>query len=235
MQMFLKGNPTLNAVVASVSTMAFLLASFAIFEPVVTLGQDATSAPFTVTQTIGAEISFQNQPDDVTMDSSIGGIGGGDAYGTSTFNVTTNNTTGYEVRLAFEDTVAMQGDGGISTDIDNYTPGAQPNYDLPVPGAGESLFAYTVQNETTPADLDPSFEDNGSDTCGGGGTNFTPGKCWFNKADATAEEPIILSSAGTATTGATSSLVFYVAVGSGSSLENGTYTATGTLTAYLNP
>ena len=225
-----------TAIVAAVVATALLFMSLMVFEPVVAFGQ-TNSNSFEITSEITGEVSFLTQPTDVdlTGGSAINGISGGLAVGTTTFNVTTNDTNGYTVTIAFDSAVAMQGDSGVSTDIPNYAPtvGGTPDYNFSV-STGEAWFAYTAYNNTTPADTDASFKDNGSTTCGSGTASV--GHCWFNKTTATDPEQII-DGAQTAISGATSTLVFQVGVGSDPdpALDSGTYTATATLTANVKP
>ncbi len=222
----------MNAIVASVLAIGLILSTFSLFEPVVAHGVDSTA--FSVTQEIASEISFLSQPTDVTMaGGAISGITGGVRFGTSTFNITTNDPDGYTISIAFASSTAMEGEN-INSDIPNFIPDAdpQPDFDFTV-GAGEAWFAYTVNNVTTPADIDTTFRDNGA-ACNVD-TNSTVGKCWFNKSDASVSEQIIDASAATAGTGATSTVVFQVGVGGNPSpaLETGFYTATATLTAVV--
>lgn len=224
----------ITAVVAAFTATALLFVSFILFEPQVAFGVD--SRQFEITSSITSEISFLTEPGDVDMTgSAINGLTGGTAVGTSTFNITTNDPDGYTVSLAFQDSVAMQGDN-INSDIPNYAPtvGGTPDYNFSVT-AGEAWFAYTVNNETTPTDIDVTFKDDGSSACGGANTGTKVGACWYNKSDATVAEQIIDAGAATVSTGATSTVVFQVGVGANPnpSLETGTYTATATLTALV--
>jgi len=236
MQTFLKGNPTVNALVASIVAVSMIVAMFALFEPIVSYGQTPSDA-FTITQEITSELRFLTQPNDVTMGgTAIAGLTGGTRYGTSTFNISTNDPEGYTVSIAFDNVVAMQGIGAASgTAISNYLPGGNPSYNFSV-AAGDTAFAYSVNNETTPTDIDSSFKDNGSNSCGGHvGTQV--GKCWYNEADATGGEQIIDSAGPTPGTGATSTVVFVVGVGADPdpALVTGFYVATATLTANVKP
>lgn len=227
MHVLLRGNPTLNAIVASVVTAALLLVSFSLFEPVVTYGQET----FTVNQEITSQISFLTPPDSVAMSGSIQGVTGGRAYGTTTFNISTNDPDGYTVNIVFSTSTAMVATSSTST-IPNYNPSAggalADQYFIVT--AGTAAFGYTVQNETTPDDVDATFKNTGA-TCGSGSQNI--GECWYNKDDATSAEQIINASGPTVGTGATSSIQFQVAVGSNPNpaLRTGWYVATATLTA----
>lgn len=220
--------------IAQQSFFVTLVLSFVYFtvEPMVARGIVDT---FTVRQQITGEISFKTAPNDVVMTPSILGITGGTAHGTSTVAITTNNTTGYNMTIAFSTTTAMQGEN-IATDIDNYTPavGGTPDFTFAVP-AGDAEMAYTVDSVTTAGDIDARFKDNGSACNTGSGT--TAGTCWYGAANATTPVTILNRTSATPGTGATSTIVFRVGVGANPSpaLQNGFYTATATLTALTNP
>lgn len=237
MHIFLQGNPAVNAFVASVLAVALMLASFSLFEPVVTHGQ-VDSNDFEVTQEIQSELSFLTQPGDVTMDDTISGLTGGNTFGTSTFNITTNDPDGYTVELRFASETAMVGEN-LNSNIPNYAPASagDPDFDFDLDNGqnGDAAFAYTVVGETNADDIDSRFNDDGSANCNTG-SGTLQGHCWYGTADATNLVQIINADSATAGTGATSSLVFQVGVASNPSpaLETGFYTATGTLTATVN-
>lgn len=234
MHAFLRGNPTVNAIVGSLTMLAILLASFSLFEPMVTHGQNPNPETITVNQEITSQIAFLTAAQDVVMSNSIQGLTGGTSYGTTTFNVTSNDPDGYTVTIAFSDAVAMQATGSAS-EIANYNPtagGALADYNFAV-AAGATGFGYTVQNVTTPTDIDATFKDDGVSTCDGADTGTLVGHCWFNKDDATVAEQIINAAGATVGTGATSSVTFRVGVGANPvpALQTGWYVATATLTA----
>lgn len=226
MQFLLKGSPTLNAAVAAFVAVAMLTLLASISEPIVAHGDQQ----FTVTQEIASEIAFLTDPNDVVMDTTLSGLTGDSSLGTTTFNVSTNNATGYYVELAFSSSTAMNSTSSYAA-IDNYLPAGDPNgdWDMSV-SAGEGFFAYTVYNETTPGDADATFLGNGTNSCTTGST-ATMQHCWFNKSDATVAERIIDANSPTVGTGATSSITFRVELGTNSGVETGWYVATGTLTA----
>jgi hypothetical protein len=233
MQNILQNKSAINALIASVLTASVLLVSFLVFEPKVAYGVAKT---FEVTQEITSEISFtQTTLNNVTMTPSILGISGGTAYGTSTFAIRTNNTTGYNMTIAFATGTALQGDG-VSSDISNYNPASAGTPDYAFASEVYGQFAYTVNGVTAPGDIDSDFKDDGGTTCGGANTGTTQGTCWYNQADATSPYMIINRLTATAAGGATSTVVFRVGVPSSPSpaLVEGFYTATATLTAVTN-
>lgn len=234
MRTFLQGNPTVNATIASLMVVALLAVTYFVFEPMVSLA-DSTST-FTVKEQITSEIAFQTAANNVVMTPSIQGLTGGNAFGTSTFVINTNNAGGYHVDLTFSSTTAMHGDGTTTSSISNYAPvsAGTPDYAWSVP-AHTGMFGFTAYAKTTPSDVDAKFKNNGSACNTGTGTAL--GKCWFGAADATSPVTIINRPNATPGTGATSTLVFQVGVTSNPSpaIQTGYYTATATLTAITNP
>lgn len=237
MHKFLSDNPAISALVASATLIALLTVSYFVFEPMVSYG--ATSS-FTVTQQVTSELSFKTAPNNVTMTPSIPGLTGGTSHGTSTFNITTNNATGYNVTIQFSSTTAMKNKSSTSTSvIKNYNPavGGTPDYNFTV-AANSSAFGYTVNNVTKPSAITSMFKDNGS-ACNGGFTGTTVGKCWYNvgaTGDARNTVTIINDASSTAATGATSTVVFQVGISANPSpaIQTGYYQATATLTAVTN-
>lgn len=231
MTTFLQGNPTVNAIVASIVLVALLFVSYTVFEPMVAYGVGDT---FTVRQQVTSEIAFQTPPTDVVMTPVLQGLTGGNSFGTSTVSINTNNPTGYNMTIAFADVIAMKGEN-ISSDIDNYTPavGGTPDYNFSV-AANDAEFAFTVNGVTTPADIDARFKDTGA-ACNSG-TGTAVGHCWYNTADATSPVTIINRTTATPGTGATSTIVFQVGITANPSpaIETGFYNATATLTAIVN-
>lgn len=232
MRTFLQGNPTVNAIVASVLMLAMLSATYFLFEPMVAHG---IADSFTVRQEVSSEIAFQTNPDDVVMAGSLEGITGGTSHGTSTVAIKTNHPTGYNITIQFEDTVAMQGEN-IGSDIANYTPGTPgtPDYNFSI-DANDAEFAFSVNSETDAGDVAALFEHNGS-ACNEAGS-ATLGHCWYGASDATAAVEIIDRPNATPGTGATSTVQFRVAIAANPSpaIETGWYNATATLTAVTNP
>lgn len=233
MRSSLQANHTLNAFVAALIMLALLSVSYFVFEPVTAYGVTKT---FTVTQQITSEISFKTDPNNVTMTPSISGLTGDNAFGTSTFAINTNNTTGYNMTIQFSTSTAMQGTGSTTSDINNYGPASAgtPDYTWSV-GPNTAEFGYTVNSVTTATDIDARFKDNGS-ACNTG-TGTTVGKCWYGITNAATPVGILNRTTATPGTGATSTVVFQVGVTANPipALQSGFYQATATLTAVTNP
>ena len=217
-----------GAALAAVITLALLLGSFVVFEPIV--GRAAEEI-FTIQQTITAEISFYASTTAVTMVGSIAGVTGGEATGTAKAIVLTNNATGYNMTMAFASATAMYRDGGQGQ-IPNYSPTATsaPDFEFATETFGQ--FAYSILASTT-GEVASYFKDDASDCATG--SNETENRCWM--APSTTARTIINSTLATPTSGSTSTIKFKVHVPNSPSptIPTGTYTATATLTAVTNP
>ncbi len=224
-------NSAQQALIAAFLVVSLLGATFFIVEP--SIGQ-AVDDTFTIKQTITGEISFMASTSDVTMNGSINGVTGGTANGTTTAVVTTNNSTGYNMTIAFEDNAgdsAMYGDVSSSDAIHDYTASSsEPTYNFHT-SSSSAVFGYTVSSAVA-ADADDSFKDNGAGTCGSGTNKYQV--CWM---EPTVAAFTIVDRANAATDGATTTLNFRVYVPNSPSpaLVTDTYTATATLTAVTNP
>ena len=204
---------------------------FFMFEPRV--GMAVTSGPFTVKQTVTAEISFLVDASNVTMTGSLNGITGGTSNGTTTAVVRTNNPAGYTMSIAYYDNStanAMLGDTTASESLRDYpASGGEPTYSFST-ASTSSVFGYTVSAANT-ADLDASFKDNGSNACNTG-SNDTSGysTCWMEPSTSGFQ---IINRTTDAPSGATTTINFRVHVPNNPSpsLPADTYTATATLTA----
>ena len=222
-------NSARSAFIASFLIFALGVISFFAFEP--SIGRTASDV-FLVTQSITDETSFMASTTDVTLSPSISGLTGGTSSGTTTVRVLSNNNTGYNMTLAFSNTVAMQGNA-FGGSIPNYTPASTtvPDFTFSV-GANTAEFAYTVSASST-SDLDTTFRNNGTlcNNASGGDTAFS---CWFNPS--TTPEIIVNRGTSTPASGATTSIAFRLQVTSNPSpaIPEDTYTATATLTAVNN-
>lgn len=226
---FSKNYPVVAAMLSAAIMMPFALAMYFAFEPAVVIGQGATTSEnFTVTQSITGEISFEVTPDPVTMSPAIPGLTGGTAYGSTSVRVSTNNTTGYTLDIAFEDTQAMQQDGG-SANIPNLDT-TTGDYDLASIGTGDAAFAFTASSSDA---VDTLLTDGTS--CGAAGSPSVD-SCFVMPSDATNAFTMVDSSSETLSEGQLTDIGFIVKVGANPTptLPVDTYTATATLTATEN-
>ena len=215
--------------ILATALMLLGMIGFVVVEPALTRGQ--VNSVFTITQQINAEISFTVPATNITMVSSILGITGGNATGTTQAVVRTNALNGYNMTIAFSTTTAMRGLISSSTAIRDYgtSTAAEPTFLLNASTSAQ--FAYTV-TATTSTDLDPSFLNNGA-ACNIGST-MTTDRCWKGPATSTF---MIVNRTSAASGGATTTIKFVVNVPSNPlpAVVQDLYQATATLTATNNP
>ena len=218
-----------QALLAKFLVLVLIVTTFFSFEPKV--GQAVTGGPFTIKQTVTAEISFLVSPANVIATGTINGITGGTSNGTTTAVVLTNNPAGYTMSIAYTSNGsdnAMIGDTTASQSIRDYpASGGEPTYTFST-ASSSSVFAYTVSAANT-ADLDASFKDNGS-ACNTGSNDTAGYTCWMEPKTTGFQ---IVNRTTDAPSGATTTINFRVHVPNSPSpsLPADTYTATATLTA----
>ena len=218
----------LHALIASSAIVTLLFATFFLAEPTVSRGQSDT-ATFYIRQQITGESSFLVNPSNINMVGSIAGVTGGQATGTTQFVVTSNNSSGYYVDIAFFDNgteQAMLGESTASESLRDYT-GSTTEPSRGYVASTSAQFAYTVTSSTT-ADTDASFFHDGS-TCNAGGSQTVT--CWMTPTTSAFR---IVDRTTSAVSGATSTLTFNVTVPSGANPVPVAdfYTATATLSLY---
>jgi hypothetical protein len=220
-------NSAWNSTIAVILVLTLTFGTFLVLEP--TVGRSATDI-FKVTQTVTDETAFVVAVNDVTMSPNLAGVTGGTASGSTTVRVRTNNSTGYNMTIAFSTSTAMRQNGG-SGSINNYNPASTTRADFAFANEAFSQFSYTVVASTS-GDLPTYFRDNAS-ICGAGSAN-TASTCWSNPS--TTARQVILTSAATQTSGSTSTVAFRVNIPSNPvpAVPEGTYVATATLTAINN-
>ncbi len=224
------------AVLASLMILSLVLSFFFIAEPAISYGQSDT-ATFTIKQTITDETSFLVPPTNVVATGTINGVTGGTATGTTVFAVISNNAAGYRVDIAFADSdldrISMRGDTSGGSEIHDYSGdvAGQPSYNFTASTSAQ--LAYTVSSVTT-ADTDNSFLSNGTNACNTGSTDGGGLHCW--KSASTTAPFTIIDRNTSAVSGATSTIKFVVIVPSGATPipQAETYTATATLSLYIN-
>lgn len=157
---------------------------------------------------------------DVIMSPDLPGLTGGTSNGSTTFTVTTDSPTGYEVTLQAETDPAMQKPGGVS--IANYNAGDSADFAFTIPAAS-AVFGFSPEG----VDVADMFLDD-TVTCGVGATD-TAGACWAGAS--TTAVTIVSASSPNQPLGATTTLQFQVGIANGGGVESGVYTATTTITA----
>lgn len=219
------------ALLASLTIVSLLFTVFFVAEPAISYGND--SSQFLVHQTITDETSFLVTPTSITMTGNISGVTGGNATGTTSFVVISNNSTGYYVDISFYDNgtpEAMIGDLDADQGIHDYggDTAGQPSYTFV--SSTSAQFAYTVSSAIT-LDTAQSFLNNGINACNTGGTSASGLYCW--KSPTTTAFRIV-DRDSSAPTGATSTIQFKVNVPSGATPVPTAqpYTATATLSLF---
>jgi hypothetical protein len=156
----------------------------------------------------------------VVMVPSLGGLTGGTATGSTAFLVTTDSSAGYSVTIQATGSPAMRS-GGNS--IANYVPaGGVPDF-LFTSGATNAHLAYSPEG----TDIASRFRDNGS-ACGVGSSD-TSARCFDGLSTSPVE--IVRRTSGNHPLGATTTVLFRVGIGNSTSVPEGVYTATTTITA----
>lgn len=230
----MKAQTKIKHFLKTLSTCLVLLFLFMNLEPAIT--DAATFSPqsgtITVNQVVSAEISITLTAT-VSMSPAISGISGGTGDGSATMTVITNNTNGFSMAVKADYSPAMTLGGANSAvpSFADYTKaGTPPDFAWSV-AAADSEFGFTVEPET-PANAVAAFLDNGTDTCGIGAAQ-TVNACWapFTTTDYT----VINRSAPTDNGGEAEVLKFKAQSGANHFQQQGTYTATITVTATTNP
>lgn len=219
------------SIVAAMTILSLLFMGFFISEPSVSRAQVDTRS-FTISQSITGENSFTVYPTAISMVGAIAGLTGGNATGSAGFVVTSNNSGGYRVEIDFDDNPGANAMYGNLTGSDSIQDFAD-NAGAPIFGFAEGAsaqFGYTVVSSTT-ADTADAFKYTAT-TCSSGGATSPDGSCW--KAPDTAAYEIV-NRTSAAPTGASSTITFKVNVPSGASptVVTDTYTATATLSLFL--
>lgn len=157
---------------------------------------------------------------DVVMTPDLPGLTGGTSNGSTTFTVTTDSPTGYQVTLQAANDPAMQKADGVS--IANYNSGGVADFAFTIPAAS-AVFGFSPEG----VDVADMFLDDTA-ACGVG-TSETSGACWAGASTT----PVVIaeSTSPNQPTGATTTILFQVGIANGGGVESGVYTATTTLTA----
>ncbi len=225
----------LKALLCALLVITLGIGTFMLFEPQISRAVADTSGPFTITQTIVGETSFLVDANNVGMNGSINGIGGGTAYGTTTFAVQSNNANGYYVDISFADAdldgTAMLGITSGSDAIRNYNNTLSVDYNFST-AAANAVFGYSVDS-LNPGDTSDSFLSDAA-ACNDAGGVDELGQCWTGPSTTA---PFTIVDRDTGTASATSSVVFrvYVPAGANPVVPADTYIATATLSLYVNP
>jgi len=202
---------------------------FPVFEPII---GNAASDTASVTAVVSEEVTITSPDDVLAFNASIPGVSGNPGapvYASLTWNVKTNNASGFNMNLAASSSPAMKHTvDGSTYFFDNYTAGV-PAYNWTSPAVGGAKFGFTVKPATS-TDIATAFKDDGSSSCGSG--SYHSEACWsgFNGTNTVT---VINRTIPTSASGEDEEIKFYVE-SNGRLLEEGDYTATITATAALN-
>jgi hypothetical protein len=156
----------------------------------------------------------------VAMSPDLPGLTGGTSNGSTTFTVTTDSPSGYQITIAAENTPAMQSANGNF--ISDYNAGANADFSF-ITGGSEAHLGFSPEG----SDVVQDFLDNGA-ACGIGSGNASLA-CWEGLSTS---DTVLASAPGSNhPSGATTTLHFRVGIGSGAGVPTGVYTATTTVTA----
>jgi hypothetical protein len=214
----------------SLALSFILCGTYLFFEPELTGAATATTA---VSLTVTGEINL-NCSSTAALSPSIAGQTGGTATGTFGCLVTTNNSTGYNMKI--EKNQKLQIADVADQRFDDYATTSGPaDFNWAAPGSGNETFGFAVNSCASTTDIVAAYKDNTS-ACGGAGTNVTAWRC-FTAIPTTPTTSAAVANRGTATPAVGILTVFGLEAQAGGSnnLNSGSYTCTTTVTATTNP
>lgn len=160
-------------------------------------------------------------PSDVTMEA-VSGFSGGTSNGSTTWRVTTDNSTGYSLSVRSAASPAMVGQLNGSF-IPNYVPvTANPDFTFSVDSSA-SVFAYTPEG----THVVQRFLDNGAACNTGSGT--TADACWDGFS--TSNVQVASSALANTPSGTDTTIKYRVGIGASRFQDSGVYEATIIVTA----
>lgn len=158
-------------------------------------------------------------PSDLAL-ASIGGISGDNTEGTLSWDVLTDNATGYSLNIK---TLTIPALASPEDSFADYTPaGADPDYDFSI-ASTESAFGFSPEG----TDVNARFKDNGVACNTGSGE--TSGKCWDGLS--LADQTIAGSTSSNHPSGTTTTVRFHAESGSAHIQTAGSYSASIVVTA----
>ena len=164
-------------------------------------------------------------PTDFSLTPPIGGVLGGTANGTVTWNVATDNPGGYTMNIKSQTSPALKSG---SESLADYTPSNPntPDFDWSI-NQSDSEFGYSPEG----SDVVLKFKDDGFNTCGTGSQNSI-NKCWYNFK--TLDETISQSTSANYPSGTATDLKLRAQVGNSHFQPEGEYTTQLIVTAMVN-
>ena len=192
-----------------------------------TVGEIATG--YSASDNYAAHAGFQQSlegtfisisaPSDLTM-ASISGLTGGVSTSSASWKVTTNNSSGYSLKIKSNDTPAMKSSLDAFDDYDPTTAAADFDFSI---DAAVAEFGFSPSG----SDIVSRFKDDGGD-CGVGSSD-TLYKCWDGLSSL--DQEVVQSGSPNHPVGSTTTINFQAESGNNKILTSGAYSATIIMTA----
>jgi hypothetical protein len=144
--MILNKDKKIRAVLILPAAAMIIYGAYLNFEPAMVVGAGTMSDSITVTQDVTSEITISS-PTDVTMSPSIAGIAGGTGNGSAVWNIRTNDTSGFNLKIKAGASPALQSGSYSFADYTENNIGT-PDFSWSI-AAADSEFGYTVESTTT--------------------------------------------------------------------------------------
>jgi hypothetical protein len=218
----------------SVSSLLYSLSPF----QVAMAATSAATSPFTVTLTVGKEITITS-PGTLALTGTINGITGGSATGSTSLAVVNSSAAGFTMSMAASTSPAMQmGGTGTATyqSFANYQSTATPDYTWINGGAGVQQFGFSVGADAL-ASAAQAFRSTASACNASPGTTNSITNCFAGFNALTSTTIVAPTTFNTTGAGSSTETIFFEAQrtsGSTNALESGAYQATITVTANTN-
>ena len=190
------------------------------------LMEDTSGTNINVTQVVTSEITISN-PGTITMSPNILGMTGGTADGNATWNVKTNNASGFSLSIKSSTNPTLQSAESSFADYTLMSSGT-PDFNWNIDPAS-SEFGFSIEPAVI-ADTAPLFRDNGS-ICATG-NDRTAGKCWYPFT--TSDLNIVNRFSATSSSGEDVLIKLRAQAGPSRFQTQGSYQAVVTLTAVTN-
>jgi hypothetical protein len=204
---------------------------YVFFEPALA-GAASSTANTAVSLTVTGEINL-NCSSTVILSPNIAGQTGGTATGTFGCLVTTNNSTGYNLKI--EKNQKLQIANVADQRFDDYTTSSTySDWSFAAPGSGNETFGFNIVSCASTTDIVQGFRDDGSANCGTG-NSVTPWHCFAPVPTTPATAQTIANrTTATPSAGILTILGLQAVAGGSNNLNSGTYNCTTTITATTN-
>ena len=193
---------------------------FFVLNPEAVSADTSTSSSIVVTLNVTAGISITS-PSNITMSQTLG-VTANTAVGTSTWNVKTNDVSGYNLTLKASTAPAMQ---NASSSVADYAIGAPTPWSV----VNSAKFGFSAYG----TDVNPgTWGTVGAANCSAVGTAHVPsGTLNYLGFTTSTSSPVVATRAATTTTSGVDTTVCFAVEQNNVYIPSGTYTATITATA----